>query len=154
MSHILIAYYSWGGKTRCTAQLLQSLSGGDMLEITTKRQYPQSYIMCVGAAKLEMMRGTLPELTVAPRDLSAYDTVLLGYPIWWFTAPLPVISFVKQFDLSGKKVGLFCTSGSSLVEKSEPALYEACPGATFLPSLTANDDTSLAPWLKQLRLID
>jgi flavodoxin len=152
MSHVLIAYYSWGGKTRQVAQQLQTLTGGDVLEITTKKQYPQSYILCVGAAKLEMMRGTLPELTVAPRDLSAYDTVLLGYPIWWFTAPLVVISFVKQFDLSGKKVGLFCTSGSSPVEKSEPALYEACPGATFLPSLTANDPASLAPWVQQLGL--
>jgi len=152
MSKTLIVYFSWGGVTRKVAQQLQKLTGADLLEITTAKKYPTSYLACVASAKLEMLQGKLPALTLPQQDLSAYDTILLGYPIWWFTAPQPVFSFLRAYDLSGKKVAIFCTSGSSPVEKGLNKVQKACGKAEFLPPLTAKGNDTLQPWLQQIGL--
>lgn len=152
MGKTLIVYFSWGGVTRKVAQELQKMTGGDLLEITVEKKYPSSYLACVANAKLEMLQGKLPKLTMPKKDLRAYDTVLLGYPIWWFTAPQAVFSFLKEYELTGKRVGVFCTSGGSSVEKGLDKVRSACGQVEFLPALTANNPAALAPWLEKLAI--
>ncbi len=149
---VLIVYFSWGGNTRAIAQYMHETIGGDIFEITTVEKYPDSYDPCVEMAKNELENDARPELTGTSISLAPYDTVLIGYPIWWYRAPRAVLSFIERYDFSGKDVALFCTSGGDDIEETVDEIknLKAMRGANFERSLTANVWDGILPWLREL----
>ncbi len=117
---ILIAYFSHTGTTQETAKEIQAAAGGDLFEITVTNPYPSSYQSAVDRARRELDQNARPELSSRVEHMENYDVILLGYPIQWHTAPMAVDTFLESYDLNGKTVLPFCTSGGSSIEESIP----------------------------------
>ena len=146
----IVVYFSKTGTTRRAAEEVYNLVGGDILELQVADAYPSSYDATLSRAQRELNANVRPELTTAVPNMSQYDTVYVGYPIWYGTAPMPVFTFLESCDLSGKTVIPFCTSGSSGIEGSMQDIRNACPGATVLQGIRANNTSAIGPWLEQL----
>lgn len=108
---VLVAYFSWGGNTRTVAGQIAELTGADLYEIRPVKAYPTDYNACVEVARAEKNASARPALQGQLPDVSAYDVVLIGFPNWWGTMPMPVFTFVESLDLRGKTVAPFCTHG-------------------------------------------
>ena len=93
---------------------------GDLFEITVTNPYPSSYQSAVDRARRELDQNARPELSSRVEHMENYDVILLGYPIQWHTAPMAVDTFLESYDLNGKTVLPFCTSGGSSIEESIP----------------------------------
>ncbi len=106
---VLVVYYSLTGNTKSIAEMMQKKTGADVFEIETVKNYPADYAGTVKEAKRELETGELPALKKSPPDMSSYDLILVGNPVWWYTVSTPVMSFLKQADFAGKKVSAFCT---------------------------------------------
>ena len=106
---MLIIYYSHTGNTKYIAEEIRKKIGGDMFEIETVKTYPAEYSALTEEAKRELQTGDLPALKKSPPDMSSYNLILVGSPVWWCTVATPVMSFLRQADFAGKKVSAFCT---------------------------------------------
>ncbi len=107
---ILTLYFSKTGHTKAAAELIHETAGGDIYEIKTERTYSDSYGVAVLQSGLERFRNSLPELKDIP-DISAYDTIFIGSPVWWFTLAPAVKALIAETDWKGKTVYPFFTSG-------------------------------------------
>ena len=125
----LILYYSQTGATEAVAQELQTALGADMELIELVDPYSGSYAETIARVNNEMQNGVLPELKPLKSDLSEYDVVFLGYPIWFGSYAPPISSLVKEYDFIGKKVVTFCTFGSGGLEQGVKDLKAALPSA-------------------------
>ncbi|WP_024345326.1 flavodoxin [Lacrimispora indolis] len=137
-SKILIAYFSKTGSTEAAARKIQAVAGGDLFEITVADTYPSGYQDTVDRARRELDNNARPVLSSAVENMSDYDVILLGYPIWWHTAPMAVNTFLESYDLTDKIILPFCTSGGSDIEESMPDIRRSGSGATVRTGLTAN----------------
>lgn len=110
----LIVYFSWSssGNTEKMANVIKEHTGGDILEIEPAVAYPADYNECGEAAKVERDENARPEIANLPDSLDEYDTIFVGYPIWWHTAPMIIGTFLESYDLSGKEVYPFSQSAS------------------------------------------
>ena len=134
MTQVMIIYYSLTGNTKSIAEKLQKETGGDIFEIQTVRTYPTDYSALTEEAKRELQTGDLPALKKSPPDMSSYDLILVGSPVWWYTVSTPVMSFLRQADFAGKKVSAFCTHGGG-VGKFFPHFKEQAKNAVVLEGL-------------------
>ncbi len=150
---VLVAYFSWGGNTRKVANQIHEAVGGDIFEIRTATPYPAEYEPTTKVAKEEIEKDIRPALAGEIDDMSDYDVVFIGYPIWWHTAPMVVHTFMESYDLSGKTVIPFCTSGGSDLQESLPAIRQLAPHSKILEGLTANDHSAIEPWLKKIGIL-
>ncbi len=107
----IIIYYSYGGNTRKVAEKIQKILGADAAEIKTVKPYIGSYNDVVEQGQREIDSGFMPEIQPLKVDLSQYDTVILGTPVWWYTFAPAMKTFLSSTDLSGKKVYPFATNG-------------------------------------------
>ena len=157
MAKTLIAFFSHSGSTRAVAKEAALLTGGDLFEIAGAEPYPEKYALTVAKSLLELRRNARPELREPPGDLSGYDTVVLGYPCWCGTMPMPVWTFLESAELSGKKLLPFCSNGGSGMGVSEKQIAALCPGAALRPGLSvigaAFASAGLAQWLKNNGII-
>ncbi len=135
-SHILVAYFSATNNTEGVAQQLAEGLGADIYEIVPEIPYTDedlNYSDSATRSSIEMDDPSArPAIAGELPDLSQYDVIFLGYPIWWGEAPRIMSTFVEGLDLSGKTVAPFCTSGSSPFGSSDSALKEAAPDATWM----------------------
>ena len=144
------------GATQYVAQIIQDKTGADIFRIERQADYPTDHDALTGQAKAERDQGVHPAIKDTIGDLSRYDTIFLGYPIWWYDAPMPVYSFLDKYDLSGKQVYVFVTHGGSGLTGTVERLQAAEPGATFNRDAFAvyrTDVTSPSPiyaWLGNL----
>lgn len=117
MSKTLVAYFSASGTTADAAEKLASAIGADLYEIKPKTPYSRADLDWTNKksrSSVEMNDKTSrPELADKNANVAAYDTVFLGFPIWWYVAPTIVNTFLESYDFSGKKIVLFATSGGS-----------------------------------------
>lgn len=150
---ILIAYFSHTGNTRKAANQIHELVGGDIVEIKTETPYPTNYNECADLAKREKESNARPKLSTKVENMGSYDVIFVGYPIWWYTAPMAIHTFLESYDLAGKTVIPFCTSGGSDVAESMPAIKSLCPNSTVLQGLTANNLNDVKPWLSKLGML-
>ena len=123
---ILVAYFSRAGgnygvgnvkkgNTKIVAQMIAKQTGGKLFEIKTKKAYPTDYDKCKIVAEKEMNENARPELMSKVKNMSQYDTVYLGYPIWYADMPMAVYSFLESYNWKGKTIIPFCThEGSGL----------------------------------------
>ncbi|MBO7516874.1 MAG: NAD(P)H-dependent oxidoreductase [Spirochaetia bacterium] len=122
MSKTLIAYFSAGGNTAYTARMLAQQMDADIYSIKPVQKYTPADLDWQNPnsrSSVEMNDPTSrPEIIDGEIDLSQYDTVCLGFPIWWYVAPHAVNTFIEKNNFSGKKVILFATSGGSEITKA------------------------------------
>lgn len=111
---VLIVYYSKTSNTDYIAQKLQKKTGADVFRLETVKPYPTKNPARTQVPKMELETGNLPALKKLPADLSSYDLILVGTPVWWYTVSTPVMSFLKQTSLDGKNVAVFCTHEGGL----------------------------------------
>ena len=107
----IVIYYSYGGNTRRVAEKIGKSIGADLAEIKTVKPYTGNYNDVVDQGQREVNSGFLPEIQPMDVDLSQYDTIILGTPVWWYTFAPAMGSFLHSADLSGKTVYPFATNG-------------------------------------------
>lgn len=107
LGKVLIVYYSFSGNTRLVAKRIQSMTGGDLVELKPVENYHRPDIEAI--AKQQVNEGYKPKLQNEPIDIGAYDCIFVGTPVWWFSFAPPVGTFLAQHDFKGKKVAPFWT---------------------------------------------
>ena len=145
-ANVLVAYFSQTGTTRRVAQQIAEYTGSDLAEI----QRAQPYGDLQTEAKEEIDNGTHPAITVDVDDLSKYDVIFIGYPIWWDEAPAMIAAFLAENDFNGKIIAPFCTSSYSPIDNSLHIFRELASGATMAEGLTANDQSAIRPWVDRI----
>lgn len=129
----LILYYSETGTTKVVAEELQNQLGADLDSITLVKPYSGIYQETIERGRNELENGILPELKPLTKVIEDYDTIYLGYPIWFGTYAMPIHTLVKEHDFEGKVVIPFCTFGSGGLNTSSDALSKALPKANIQP---------------------
>lgn len=149
----LVVYFSATGNTKSVAEEIVRLTGADLYEIVPADPYTDedlNYNNNDCRANQEMNDASArPAIGSEAIDISTYDTVFVGYPIWWGTAPRIINTFLDTYDLSGKTVLPFCTSGSSGISQSVSAIRAAEPNADVRDGLRASgaNDSSIESWI-------
>ena len=157
MSKKLVAYFSASGVTAQVAKKLAEAVGADLFEIAPKVLYTKADLDWMDAksrSTVEMKDpGSRPELAAVLPNTADYDTVYVGFPIWWYVAPTIVNTFLESIDLSGKTVVPFATSGGSGMGKTNEHLAPSCKGAKLLNGKVFKRSVSreeLAAWAERL----
>ena len=148
------------GNTAIVADYIAQKTGADTFEIKPATPYPDEYEACTELAKRELESNTRPALAKNIDNLAQYDTIFVGYPIWWGALPRVVMTFLESNDFSGKKIIPFCTHGGSGLAGTEREIANACPNAKILSGLAIsgriaqNDSATVQKevdtWLKEL----
>lgn len=148
---ILIAYYSLTGHTRAAARRIQALTRGDLFEIQAAEPYPRQHDPCLERQMREIRQNARPPLAQKVKAMDDYRAVLLGFPIWYYQAPMVINTFVEQHDFSGRLLLPFCTSGGSGIEDSVRLLRPLAPQAEWHSGLrVTGNERELRAWLGDL----
>ena len=134
-NNILVAYFSHSGNTRVIADQIHESVGGDIFEIVAVDPYPRNYDEVVEQARKELSRNYRPKLKTKVANMEPYNMVFVGYPNWWGTIPMPVATFLSEYDFSGKTIVPFCTNEGSGLGRSVTDIKELCPRSTILNGL-------------------
>ena len=150
---LLVAFYSWSGVTEKAAQKIASVAKGNTYRILPVKAYPSMYGLCVAKAGMEKASGARPEIKGSLPDCSRYEKIAIGFPIWWFSCPNIIHSFLEKVNLEGKKVYPFCTSKTSGPKSSADAIRNTVPKADVKDCLDANklaemSDEEIKKWLE------
>ena len=150
---LLVAFYSWSGVTEKAAQKISSVAKGNIYRILPVKAYPSMYGLCVAKAGMEKASGARPEIKGTLPDCSRYEKIAIGFPIWWFSCPNIIHSFLEKVNLEGKKVYPFCTSKTSGPKSSADAIRNTVPKADVKDCLDANkldsmSDEEIKKWLE------
>ena len=138
MSEKLVAYFSASGKTAKVAGKLAEITGADLFEIEPETKYTRADLNWMdknSRSSIEMNdKAYRPAIVKRELDLSGYDTVFLGFPVWWYVAPTIINTFLETYDFSGKRIILFGTSGESGFGNTVAELQPSAPDAVFVES--------------------
>lgn len=151
---VLIAYFSWSGNTAEMAAQIQEQTGGDLFEIVPVEPYPTDYSECGEVALAERDSNARPEIQNLPESIEQYDTIFIGYPIWWHTAPMIIGTFLESYDLSGVDVYPFTQSASMDTEQFDQSMdfvRQAAAGAAVHDGLfvRASDTDGITSYLTE-----
>lgn len=159
MSKTLIAYFSASGSTAKLANTLADVTGGTLYEIKPASPYTGADLNWNdkhSRSSIEMNdKAARPSILAPVENMAQYDTIFVGFPIWWYEAPRIIQTFLESYDFTGKTVIPFATSGGSGMGKTAAILQKSCQAATVLPgkrmsaSASANEVSS---WVKALNL--
>ncbi len=146
MSKILVAYFSASGVTAKAAKNLAEAAGAELFEIRPTVPYTQADLDWHddnSRSSVEMRdASSRPEIAEKVADMGKYDVIFLGFPIWWYVAPHIINTFLESYDLSGKKIVLFATSGGSGFGKTVEGLKQSYPGAAVTEGKLLNGNPS------------
>ena len=156
MSKKLVAYFSASGVTAKVAERLSESIGADLHEITPKVRYTDADLDWrdkTSRSSIEMSNpASRPEIERIRDNMQDYDTIYLGFPIWWYIAPTIINAFLESYDLTGKTIVPFATSGGSGMGKTNELLLPSCPGAILAEGCVFKADISkqeLVSWAEQ-----
>ena len=159
MNKSLVAYFSATGTTEGAANALAKAARADLYRITPAQPYSSrdlNWNNSSSRSSVEMGNDSArPALAQVAPDLSPYDVVFVGFPIWWYVEPRIVDTFLESCDLSGKAVVPFATSGSSGITRAASRLRDIVPQARVLDGRMMNDRPStseLEAWIRGLGL--
>ena len=139
----LILFYSYGGNTRKIAEMIQQETGGDLEEINTAFPYEGDYNSVVNQGQREVNSGFMPEIQPLKADITTYDQIILGTPVWWYTFAPAMKTFLHENDLSGKTIYPFATNGGWIGHTFED-LTKECKGSKVQKGLNVRfDETHL-----------
>ena len=157
MSKVLVAYFSASGTTAKAAKNLAEAAGADLYEIRPAVPYTRAdldWMNKKSRSSVEMNdKSFRPPLADKSADIAAYDTILLGFPIWWYVAPTIINTFLESYDFTGKTIILFATSGGSGFGKTAAGLKDSAPGAVIREGRLLNGNPSgdsLKRWVESL----
>ena len=159
MRKTLVAYFSASGVTAKVAQTLAETIGADIFEIVPKIPYTKADLNWMdenARSTLEMNNpSSRPEIEFRLDNMSEYDTIFVGFPIWWCVAPRIINTFLESYDLTGKTIIPFATSGTSEMGKTNEKLAQSCKGAKLLEGKRFSSRVSgkeLAAWADSLKI--
>lgn len=156
MGNTLILYFSKSGNTETVANYIHEEIGGDIVKLETVQTYPEDYDELVDYAREEQRDNARPELETAIENIEQYDTIFLGYPNWWGDMPMPIYSFLDQYDLSNKTIAPFITHGGSGLSGTPANIANEEPDAVITEGLAINGDDvddcqdEVNEWLNEL----
>lgn len=130
----LVVYFSWSGNTEAVANEIAAQTGADIFELIPETPYTDDYDELLDIAQNEQSSDARPQIAESI-DLSDYDTVFIGYPNWWADMPMIVYTFFDEYDLSGKTIAPFCTSGGSGFSGTLSTIAELEPDAEITEGL-------------------
>ncbi|MCL2412999.1 MAG: hypothetical protein FWC98_02560 [Bacteroidales bacterium] len=136
--NILIAYFSLTGNTKAAAEYIQAVVGGELFTIQPVLVYSEDFQEVVERARYELANGIRPELAYSLKNFDNFDIIFLGYPIWANTVPMAIRTFIETYDLSGKTVVLFSTSGRGDNVQSVADLREWLPDVNIIDAFNVN----------------
>ena len=152
MSNVLIAYFSASGVTKNIAEKIADENGYDIFEIVPEEIYtPQDldWTNKESRSTIEMNDKSFRPPIVESCDVGKYDVVAIGFPVWWYTAPTVINTFIESVDLSDKIIKVFCTSGGSGVDKCVSDLQSEYPQLNFTKGMRFAGDISKAKeWIE------
>jgi flavodoxin len=157
---VLIAFYSWGGNTRGIAQQIQQKIGADIFEIELVKPYSTNYNTCLDEAQRDQQRAARPEIKDKIANMAQYDTIILGYPNWWASIPMPIASFLEGYDFSGKTIVPFCSNGGGRFGQSLTAIAKLVPRSKITEGLSVNYSggrslpNDISVWLKKVGIAE
>ncbi|GHV39882.1 flavodoxin [Spirochaetia bacterium] len=147
------------GNVQMVAEIIQRTTGGDLFPIQTQSPYPKTHKELLDYVKREQETNTRPILSTQVRNMAEYDTIFLGYPIWWYTLPLAVSSFLEEYHLSGKTIIPFCVHGGSgwantieIITKLEPQAIIK-DGFTVSRNTVSRSERDVTAWLRRLGIV-
>jgi Flavodoxins len=158
-SKTLVVYYSRTGNTEAVAKQIQSLTGADLFNVETVKAYPEGYHETTEVAKVEKSSNTRPEIKGKVENIDQYDTIFIGFPIWWGTYPMAVATFLDTHKLDGKTVIPFCTHGGGGVDQGFNDVKKLTPDSTHKNGLSLSGSRAAASkaevekWLKEIGVI-
>lgn len=134
-SKVLVAYFSASGVTARAAREIAAVTGGELFEIAPALPYSRADLDWTdknSRSSVEMNdEGCRPAMKSAPPDLSGFDAIFIGFPIWWYVEPRIIDTFLESLDLTGKEVVAFATSGGSGIAGAERRMKALCPAAKW-----------------------
>ncbi|MDE6709499.1 MAG: hypothetical protein K2J76_03310, partial [Oscillospiraceae bacterium] len=136
--NVLIAYFSWGGNTRGIAEEIARQTGADLFEIECVTPYSTDYNTVLEQAQHDQNIQARPELAVHVENMDEYDTVILGYPNWWASIPMPIASFLEEYDFSEKTIIPFCSHGGGRFGQSLTAIAKLAPDSVMGEGLSVH----------------
>ncbi len=152
--NVLIAYFSWSGNTKGIAEEIQAQTGADMFEITLVEPYSSDYNTVLDQSQRDQNIQARPELEGHIENMENYDTILLGYPNWWASIPMPIASFLEEYDFTGKTIVPFCSHGGGRFGQSLTAIAKLAPDSTMGEGLSVHYSggstvaSDIAEWLR------
>lgn len=173
---VLVAYFSWAdnvkqdtidavtsasvtvpGNVAQLAAWVSDETGGDLFSIQVADPYPADWDECLNRANQEKADGIRPELVRQVEDMEEYDIVFLGYPNWWYSCPMAVLSFLEAYDFSGKQIYLFCSHGTGGLARSVQDIMASLPDGHISENVfdaygedTADSREAISEWLTEI----
>ena len=159
MSRKLVAYFSASGVTAKVAETLSEAIGADLYEIEPEVPYTKAdldWMNKQSRSTIEMNDPSSRPAIKGMRDnMDDYDTVFVGFPVWWYVAPTIINTFLESYDLTGKTIVPFATSGGSGIGKTNEKLQPSCPNSKLIEGKVFKKSASkseLAAWVDGLKL--
>lgn len=153
--NVLVAVFSAGGVTRKVGEAIAGVCGGTFFEIEPKEAYTAEDLNWMNKnsrSSVEMNDiSARPDIAARVENMDSYDTVIIGFPIWWGVAPRIIETFLESYDFSGKTILPFCTSGGSGVGRSDIALHKHVSGTVNWKKgvqINRPDDAQIRQWLE------
>src|SRR5699024_3658482 len=173
----LVAYFSWAdnavvegevdavsspsvtkpGNVEQLALWVQERTGGELFSIRVTEPYPSDWDECLERANEEKADGARPELAQSVENMEDYDVIFLGYPNWWYSCPTAILSFLEEYDLSGKQIYLFCSHGTGGLVSSVEDIRAAIPNSSISEHVfdvyeadAASSKEDIETWLEEL----
>ena len=174
---VLVAYFSWAdnavvegevdavsspsvtkpGNVEQLALWVQERTGGELFSIRVTEPYPSDWDECLERANEEKADGARPELAQSVENMEDYDVIFLGYPNWWYSCPTAILSLLKEYDLSGKQIYLFCSHGTGGLASSVEDIRAAIPNSSISEHVfdvyeedAASSKQDIETWLEEL----
>lgn len=146
---ILVAYFSYSGTTQRVANEISEKTSGDLFEITPKTNYSNVYI----ESNMEIRNNARPELASEVENMDAYDIVFVGYPVWFHATPALINTFLESYNLEGKLIIPFCTSGESDIDETMPTFLNSSKDLAVYGQSRISSVNQIESWLEELEIL-
>ncbi len=144
------------GNTQSMAKIIRDLTGADIFEIDLADPYSASYNTVLMEARDDQKKRARPEIRNRVENINRYDMIFLGYPNWWASIPMPIATFMEQYNLSGKKIIPFCTHGGGRLGQSVSAIAKLSPASEILEPFVVSYgggrslERDMEKWLREI----
>ncbi len=135
MNKKLVCYFSASGNTRRVAEKISSAVNGDIFEIEPKEKYTDKDLDWTdkqSRSSIEMNKNIKPEIKKQISNLEEYNSIIIGFPVWWYKEPTIIDKFLDENNMNGKKIYVFVTSGGSSVDSTYKSLQNNYPNLNFI----------------------
>ena len=162
-SNTLVAYFSWSGNVQQMARWITEETGGDIFRIVPEESYGEEFNPCADRAKNELDNGIRPAISehIDKETMEKYDVIYIGFPVWWYDLPMPIWTFLEEYDFSGKTIiPFFSHNGSSDGAGSLDTISRLAPDSEILSddaiSVRGNDvadsENEIKEWIQKFKI--